>query len=306
MAHGNTLFRRSLQDLTDTQFHLIGLALALRTRVPPRRCIDLVELALQLAAGRPKRLIAQLYGVCPPGAVGCLAKLPDRLMTGRAYLCLMKLLREPRAAKILWHADTITPNMIAVLDRLDPALRTSQLVHFLRIPNAVDAIDYLTWVVSRFNPDLNRSELLRSLLHLRDSTSLERWFERRMMKGPLPPPPWEGTDEFRPLRTTREIASTGRSFINCLQLKVSSVLMNRRYYYVKDSEPHVVCELVNDPVIGWSFSDVRGVQNSAIPRRHLKEIAAVFREAGFSKLPNLSELMRFDPNNWSWLDVSSW
>jgi hypothetical protein len=304
MSDRNEAFRVSLLELSQERFHLIGLALALRDRSSTAGQFGLGELATELTTTRPRDLIARLYGRCPFGLVGCLKKLPRRIMSGSAYLRLIVLLEEPRAAKVLWHADRLTPNMITLLQRVDPALRRSKFVGWLAVPRAVEVVDYLIAAILRARPDVERQQLLSSLARVGSASSLETWCVRWLSKAALPDPPWPGIELLRPLRTVGELKATGRRFQNCLAAKIGSVLARRRYYYVWIGPPGAVCELVNDPLIGWSVGEINGCQNTQLASRLVKKVEATFASHGIRKRPDFMTLPdHVDITTWSRLHI---
>lgn len=154
--------------------------------------------------------MARLYGHCPPGTLGCLGRLPARMLRGHSYITLLDLLDEPRAAKVLRHTERITANTIAVLRRLDPTLRDPRFTSFLAVPLSVDAIEYLIAAVERFSPSTDHSQILKSLVRVTGPSSLEAWFGRTMSHAPLPPPPWAGNSALRPLVSAVDLRSASR------------------------------------------------------------------------------------------------
>jgi hypothetical protein len=202
MADADQRFRSRLLELTSGQFHLLGFCLAWRNQVGQGQP-SLDRLGQMLLCSKPRAVIIAMAGDCPDGLPGCLAKLPGRFMPDPDYLLLYRLLRERRAAWMLWHADRIGPGLLQLLDGLDPALRHWRFVEFVRTPKALAAIDYVVASVMAFCPEVDRADIVGSLAPVSTARSFEAWFNRWLERAPFPSPPWPGTASLPPITSLR-------------------------------------------------------------------------------------------------------
>lgn len=298
MAAASGRFQQSLLQLTSRQFHLIGFSLALwRRSTSPN--VDVSELGELLASVPAKEVIGRIYGPTPRGLLRSLGKLPNHLLRPGAYVNLITLLEEPRAAKVLFHMDGISANTIALLTRLDPALRKPRLIALLRVPRAAAIVEFLIEAILRHRSGVSRQAVLASLGSVGTAEGLEKWFCGWIEKTEFPSPPWNGNDVCVPLRTIHEMRQTARLMRNCLQAKVVSVISGASYYYLRRGDPLSVVELVNDRLAGWMVSDMKGMENQRLPLRLASRIRDEFKTAGIGSMPGFERMPRgLNPYYW--------
>lgn len=290
LAAGSRRFQQSLLELTARRFHLIGLSLALLRHVSTDPNIEGSELGELLASASAKEVIARIHGRTPKGILSALGKLPDRVLRPGAYVDLINLLEEPRAAKVLFHADSINANTIGLLTRLDPALRRPRLIALLRVPRASSTVEFLIEAILRIRSDVPRQAVLVSLGSVGTAEGLEKWFCGWIEKAEFPTPPWSGNEIIVPLRTIREMRQTARLMRNCLQAKVVSVISGATYYYLRHADRPAVIELVNDRLAGWVVSDMKGMQNERLSTGLTSRIRDEFKAGGIGSMPGFDRL----------------
>lgn len=299
MAASSYCFRQSLLQLTRRQFHLIALSLALLRQSLTSPNVGVSELGELLASVPGKEVIARIYGRTPKGVLGTLAKLPDHMLRPGAYINLINLLEEPRAAKVLFYTDNISSNTIGLLMRLDPALRKSRLIDLLRVPRAAAITEFLVEAVLRIRSDVSREAVIGSLGSVGTAEGLEKWFCNWIEKGGFPSPPWDGNELCVPLRTVREMNETARLMKNCLRAKVVSVISGMNYYYLRRSEPLTVVELFNDRLAGWIVSDMKGMENGRVSMNLTSRIRDEFKSGGVGVMPSFDGIPRgLNPLYW--------
>jgi hypothetical protein len=231
---------------------------------------------------------------------GCLAKLPGRFIPDPDYLLLYRLLKESRAARLLWHADRIGSVLLQLLDWVDPALRHRRFVEFVRTPKALAPIDYLVASVMAFCPEVDRTDIVGSLASVSTARSLEAWFTRWLERAPFPSPPWPGTASLQPITSSAELIAASRSFQNCLTDRLGFVIAGYGYFYVWRESPPAVAELVRDPFAGWLVGSISGVANKTVSASLVSQIKASFAEAGFGARPDFLNCPRHvNPSCWA-------
>lgn len=292
-------FRNALVELSHGQFHLLGFALSWRAKQGGDRP-SLEQLAVAILRMKPRKLILGLAGACPDGLPGCLSKLPAQLMRNDDYLLLFDLLREPRAARVLWHVGRITPDLLALLHRLDPILRVRSFTAYLKTPKAVAGIEYLVAIVLKLDPGLDRVAVLRSLATVTSSQSLETWFTHWLSRSPFPTPPWAGNETLRPLTSAAELFSVALSFRNCLKGRLCNVLGGTAYYYVRTEPPSVVVELIKDPLGLWVLGTIEGVARKKIPHPIIRDLEQQLEGVGYRRVPDFAALPdSVNPMTWA-------
>jgi hypothetical protein len=190
------------------------------------------------------------------GLPGCLSKLPAQLMRGPDHLLRFDLLREPMAARVLWHVERITPDLLTLLDRLDPIVHKGAFVAFLKTPKAAEVIDHLLAIVLRWDPSPNRVAVLPSLAAVASPQAFENWFARWLERCPV---------SAAALGRHRNPAAAdlgGRTvrhafvFQNCLKSRLGRILASAAYYYVGIEHPVTVIELARAPLAGWMLGEI--------------------------------------------------
>ena len=304
MTAASRHFQQSLLRITPRQFHLIGLSVALLQSSVGFK-LTVAELAELVAAVPGRDLVVRLYGRCPAGLLSCLGKLPESILRPSSYIDLLKLLDDPHAAKVLFHADRINSNMIGLLRRLDPKLRRGRLVGLLKVPRATATIDFLINAISRIRPDVPRQAVLESLSTVSTAAELEKWFCGWIEKGTFPAPPWDGNESLVPLKSVREMHRAAQLLRNCLRNRVVPVIAGVRYYYLHRRQPLITVELVNDRLAGWLVHDMRGVGNKRVSAALAARIGEQFKAGGIGSLPKFDRLPRgLDPNYWLRTDLA--
>jgi hypothetical protein len=97
-----------LFELNRARMHLIALALAHLNEVSP-------DLGIFLVTGSVRSVTEQILGRCPTGIKRALGHLPSSVLAPRSYRQLVELLADPKAAKLLHHAQSIDDSTIHTL-----------------------------------------------------------------------------------------------------------------------------------------------------------------------------------------------
>jgi len=99
---------------TSARRHLVCVAFALGR--------DVAAVADAVLRGRLRDAIGVVLDRSPPGLERALGRLGETAWSAEAYRRLVELLAEPRAAKLLRHAEAIDADAVARLGRLPPPM----------------------------------------------------------------------------------------------------------------------------------------------------------------------------------------
>lgn len=221
--------------------------------------------ARMLRAGNKRKLLKELFPSCPSGIVNLLHKLPKKPLQEDAYRKLMSALECDGARKVLYHAKRIKKSSIFVLNGITHFPERFRSVAMRCVKNTDDYAAF--WrtiqVIEKFNFNLTDLELNWAACQESNSHGVNGWLMKKISKLPFPPPPWDGDDEMRPIRSLDELKKAAGDFKNCLTCNTLRreyafrTVAGYGYLYVCDHIPAVV-ELRRDIFLGWSVYEIDG------------------------------------------------
>jgi hypothetical protein len=172
----------------------------------------------QLAAdifSRPRpTVLAEQWGT-GFGKLTFLKRLPGRVSQRRKYDELVRTLLDPQLRQLLHECARISPDELAIIAHFDEPIVTA--VSLRKISKiGTELFDYVLAVIRRRRPDLDDMGLVTVLREFGRTEGLSNWLRKLLRRADLPPPPWDGTETIKPLRSVAEIQATGMELRNCL------------------------------------------------------------------------------------------
>lgn len=247
--------------------HLVYLALAFGRE-------EVCATVLHARMGRALR--HALDGPPPAGLARALTRMGETAWSVADYRSLIELLGRPDAAKVLWHLDQVTPEMIGGMARLPkPISGALQLAGALGpggaevVQEAYDAI--------RFRAGVEAAD--QAARRWARASTVDGLFEAvRDELYPEPAaPPHPGTPLLRPLATKAAFRDAARRYSNCLAAQLPYAGSGWSAYYEWLGEPGAVIEITRDHMVGWRLEQARLAGNAPVP---LELQSALARELG--------------------------
>ncbi len=243
--------------------HLLCLAFSLGRAVE--------GLAESILDRRLPAAVAVAVGEAPAGLSRAIGRMGDLAWTAGAYRQLLALLADPKAAKVLRHAELIeqaTIQRLAALPapmsgaiglaaQLDP--RQAGLLH--------EAYEALTLRSGRANADAmaevwGRLETPKALF---DAV-------RSDLRPEPATPPHLGAFRLRPLATKAEFSDAAKRYRNCLVDQTAHAATGWSAYYEWTGAPGAVVEITRDHIYGWRLEQARIAGNEPVPADLREEI----------------------------------
>jgi len=235
--------------------HLVCLALALG--------LDLRALADGLLAGRLREAIRLV--VAAPGLERALGRLGETAWTGGGYRKLLELLAEPKAAKLLRHAEAIDPAAVVRLLRLPEPMGAALHLSTALTDDAADAIAECRGVIAfRFGESVADAAAKR-WAEVEGEAALFEAVREDLLPEP-PPPPHPGTARLRALATKAALRDAARRYANCLATRVAHAVGGFSAYYEWTEAPGAVVEVGRDAIFGWRLQEAKGPNNAVLDK----------------------------------------
>lgn len=218
-----------------------------------------LPLALKAAVGDP-----------PAGLARALARLGDLAWSMEGYRQLLTLLAEPKAAKVLRHAQKIEPSLVAHLAALPEPLAGA-----VRLASTLDApqVDLLreAYDALRQREGAQADELASGWRRFDSAKALFAAVRHDLCPAPAPPP-HPGGPRLRPLTTKAEFAQAARRYRNCLTDQTPYAASGWSAYYEWMGAPGAMVEITRDHIFGWRLDQARLAGNAPVPEQLREEI----------------------------------
>lgn len=236
--------------------HLVCLAFALGR--------DVARLGEAILERRLPTAIMAAVGQPSPGLSRAVGRMGECAWSGEAYRGLLRLLADPKAAKVLRHADRIEQEMVEQLAVLPPPLAgAAPLVARLdrrQVELLIEAYQALC-----FQSGAARAAAIAA-----------RWsrFETpkalfAAVKADLCPepakPPRAGGFRLRPLSSKQDFAQAARRYRNCMADQTPYAASGWSAYYEWTGEPGAIVEIGRDHIFGWRLEQARLADNEPVP-----------------------------------------
>lgn len=233
--------------------------------------------------------IEMTFGRSVEGLKNILKKMPVAMLSRESYQQLASLLFDHRAMKVLQHSETITAELISILDDLPEELRLSPIIKHIIIPGEAKIINMASSPDDGPSGSRSRSRFASRLV---DCTSRKTFwnaiqdeiFERFVQ---LPKAPKIDDPRVTNIQTVGEINKASQQFHNCMKNLVDMVADGELgFYSYEESGKRAIISI--KPVIGLSGMDgftaeideIKGVKNAKIPEAMVKKIEAIFAKNG--------------------------
>jgi len=243
--------------------------------------------ARMLRAGDKRKLLKELFPSCPPGIVNLLPKLPKKPLPKDAYQKLICALEDESVRKGLYRMKRIKKPSMFMLDEIAhfPEQFRSVAMRCVKDADGYAALWRTIRVIERFDLKVTEQELVCYDWQTTAPDGISDWLMKKISRLPFPPPPWDGDDKIRPIRSLHELEKVAEKFRNLLtnssrrRYYVSRILAGYGYIYVCDHTPAVI-EVEREIFWGWTVQNVTGVENAEPASNQTNEIKRKFIKAG--------------------------
>jgi len=243
------------------------------------------EEARMLRAGNKRKLLKEVFPACPLGILNLLPKLPRKPLLQDEYRELIRALADARIRKHLMHIKRIKKfDILLANDALNfPAQFRAAAMRSIKDEDEYENFFRVMHAANRLDLNIAEREIIRAVDRL-EARDWEDWLMEKVAGMPFPPPPWEGDDNIRPIRSLAELKSAGEKFNNCLRggraqaEYASSVATGDAYFYVCDHAPALI-EVKRENFWGWRIDDMNGVKNKTLTSRQRHELTQRFMKA---------------------------
>ena len=237
--------------------HLVCLGLALDR--------DMAGVADRVLGGRLRDAIVVALGSRPPGLERALGRLGATAWSAVAYRKLLELLADPKAAKLLRHAEAIDAAAVARLDLLPGTMGRALGLALLITDDAATAVSEAAGAIA-----------CRSGAAVADAAAA-RWAAVETEAGlfeavredlyPEPPaPPFAATARLKPLATKAAIRDAAKRYANCLATCVSHAVSGwSAYYEWSEGDGAILC-ITRDAIYGWRLEEAKGPSNALLDK----------------------------------------
>lgn len=239
-----------------------------------------------------KKLLAKYSPMAPDGLAQALGKIGARPKSHRFYGKLLEALRRRATAKSIWHAQSITEDLLDAVLGLPPEALSGRLVKFAgrhRRSIIVSEAIHLTEVLL---PRHDHEKAIRALSRVGTGREFGNWVSRWIESADFPSPPWAGTNKIRPLVSAEAIRDAARRYRNCLGDLVRTAVIGESAFYEKVGPHPAIIEVALRGRLGWFVRDIRGPGNKDIDRDTHAEVLAQFEKAGIRSEAGVDDALR--------------
>lgn len=226
---------------------------------------DVVRLADVLSDARTRDVIRVALGRKEPGLERALTRLGETAWSADAYRRLMDLLADPKAGKILRHAEAIPVAAIERLGRLPAPMGRALAVSLAITDDAARAVgEGFDAIAFRDGPDVAAAAAARWAA----AETEEALFAavKVDLYPELPALPFAGTPRLKPLATKAAMREAARRFGNCLADRVEHAAAGWSAYYEWTDEGGAIAEVTRDAIHGWRLSEAKAAHNEPLDK----------------------------------------
>ena len=235
--------------------HLVCLAFALDR--------DVTALRDRLLVGRLRQAIRLVASA--PGLERALGRLGETAWTASGYRKLLDLLAEPKAAKLLRHAEAIDPDAVGRLLRLPAGMGVAWRLAIALTDDAAAAITECRGVIAvRFGEAVADAAATRWAEAESEAALFEAVREDLLPEPPAPPHP--GTARLKALATKAALRDAARRYANCLATRVAHAVGGFSAYYEWTEAPGAIVEVGRDAIFGWRLQEAKGPGNAVLDK----------------------------------------
>jgi hypothetical protein len=247
--------------------------------------------AHDLAFRKRRSLLAALFGA-DLGDPALLRKAGSRLWSRQAYDRFVRIASQPDQRAVLARLPRLSPTLLARLESAPPIARHAAAMPLVQALGA-PTLAYLIAALRALRPDLEERAIVYRLSRAIAHDGKETCVLRLLGGRTLPPPPWPGTADARPMQTLQDLAAAGRDFRNCLGSLGAAVeaSLGIRAFYRLDRPIRAVVALRHDALLGrWRIDEALAPGNRPLSPARRKAVLAPFVTAGFADVAGGSTL----------------
>lgn len=243
--------------------HLVCLALA--------HGLDEAATLHALLSLRLRRAIPRALVAAPAGLERALGRMGDVAWPSAAYRKLVQLLADPKAAKVVRHAERLEADAIGRLAALPAPL--GEAAHLaLDLDAAGVAALREAYEALRFRAGERAAQAAAAGWARADGVrALLEAVRYDLTPEPLAPP-HPGTARLTPIVSKAELRDAARRLRNCLDDRAPYAATGWSAYYLWQGPPAAVFEISRDHVYGWRLDEARIARNAAVPPEVREEI----------------------------------
>lgn len=245
--------------------HLVCVALALGAAP--------ASLGGVLSGGRLRDAMDAALGGKPPGLERALGRLGETAWTAEAYRRLADLLADPKAGKLLRHAEAIDGALVARLGLLPPAMGRSLALAALITDDAARAVAECAGAIACRSGGAVADAAAARWAQLETEAALFEAVREDLYPEP-PAPPFEGAERLKPLATKAALREAARRYENCLATRVNHAVGGFSAYYEWTGGDGAVVELSRDAIFGWRLEEAKGRKNAVLDKDSRAELVA--------------------------------
>jgi hypothetical protein len=239
--------------------HLVCLSLSIKG---PRRLK--VDPALLLSAPLKEAIVLATSSEAA-GLRRALGRLGEVAWQPHEYLALLGLLGSPATAKLIRHAKSIDAALVSALASLPDAVVKAGVGHRYALTLHQASLISETWDALIRLRGLSEAEA--EARRWGGATSRKALFEAigDSLVPELPPPPFSGTDRFKPLATKSAIREAAIRYRNCLRNYLVDAADGEYAIYEWVGPPGVIVGLTKDRIFGWRLCEAQLAGNQTPP-----------------------------------------
>jgi len=245
---------------------------------------DMAKYARTIRMNSKKRLLKAWFPTCPVEILKAFPALPRKVQSEAEYWRLIEAFKDERKRKHFFHVKRVRKFDMQLLDMMEdlPERFRPGAAH-CRNNRDHERLCLLIECAKRLNLDISACEFRAVAKRAKNMAGLWRYVAGMMLKLPFPPPPWEGDDKIRPLRTRREMKDAGRELGNCVANHSADyaikTVTGHGYLYFCEDMPAMI-EIIRDALFGWVVGEIKGPHNDSVSWADELYIKRAFQSAG--------------------------
>ncbi len=262
----------------------IYLALALGAFDQPEQFLRRVGYSeLDASTTCPLQVMVRALPVLPPTRIitGCFEQVPQGLIAALRKLECDPVLPETYRLLARWHQDqprefarcnllqkmvTLNQGRIDALETLDSALLIPAVLNFTYSQADAERLNNVLGVIRGLCTEADFDTLRTSARELQGTSTVRNWAEKWFRRADkLPPPPFVGDDECRPLIGASEVEDAARRFKNCLSNRHMASVLSGKVAVVEYVPEPTLALLANLSGGHWLLVSVHGAGNRPVP-----------------------------------------
>lgn len=245
--------------------HLICLAFALGR--------DVASHGPTVLDRRLPAAIAAAIGAPAPGLSRAIGRMGECAWSGEAYRGLMRLLADPKAAKVLRHAERIEQEMVEQLAVLPPPLAGAAALAMRLDRRQVELLIEAYEALCFQSGETHAAVVAARWSRFETPKALFAAVKADLCPEPARPPR-AGGFRLRPLTSKRDFAQAARRYRNCMVDQTPFAASGWSAYYEWTGAPGAIVEIGRDHIFGWRLEQARLADNEPVPYELREQIVS--------------------------------